>query len=132
MESSCPDCCPHFEGVDGAMTRSCRTCRWFRPESDGQSGTCANPDLKEELGLHVAVRARELHCRQGWNNDRWQAATDDIVLEIRVKSPASDRPFASDDDLTARFAERAQTVESIVQAWDETERAETNRDSPRP
>jgi hypothetical protein len=40
-----------------------------------------------ELGFSPSVRELELHCRRGWNNDRWQAATDDVVLEIRTKHP---------------------------------------------
>jgi hypothetical protein len=42
-----------------------------------------------ELGFSPAVREFELHCRKGWNNDRWQALADDIVLEIRTMQPDS-------------------------------------------
>ena len=40
-----------------------------------------------ELGFAPAVRELELHCRKGWGNDFWQAAADDVVLEIRTLDP---------------------------------------------
>jgi len=46
-----------------------------------------------EVGLQLDVYQRELHCRTGWNVDRWEAANDDMVLDIRWR--ISDR--ATDD-----------------------------------
>jgi len=46
-----------------------------------------------EVGLQLDVYQRELHCRIGWNVDRWEAANDDMVLDIRWR--ISDR--ATDD-----------------------------------
>lgn len=43
-----------------------------------------------ELGFAPAVRDQELHCRKGWGNDLWQAAPDDVVLEIRTLDPDAD------------------------------------------
>lgn len=43
-----------------------------------------------ELGFAPAVRELELHCRKGWGNDLWQAAPDDVVLEIRTLDPDAD------------------------------------------
>ena len=113
------------------MTRSCRTCRWFQPDPDGNMGICANPELGQELGLPIPVRSRELHCRKGWGNDRWEAAAQDIVLEIRVKSPASDRADQGIED-SAPSMTVSRSIEAIVRAWDEPETAEANPDSPRP
>jgi hypothetical protein len=56
----------------------------------GGQGSCTNPHIVTELGFSPSVRELELHCRRGWNNDRWQAATDDVVLDIRTKHPDAD------------------------------------------
>ena len=121
-----------YQGANEGMKRSCRTCRWFRPDSDGQTGICTNPELEDELGLQATVRGRELHCRQGWNNDRWAAAADDIVLEIRVKSPALERADRQVRRVEESVESELRTVEAIVRAWDEPTGAEANPDSPRP
>jgi hypothetical protein len=49
--------------------------------------------LVAEVGLQLDVHRRELRCRTGWSVDRWEAANDDILLDIRWLS--SDR--ATDD-----------------------------------
>jgi len=46
-----------------------------------------------EVGLQLGVYQRELRCRIGWAVDRWEAANDDIILDIRWR--ISDR--ATDD-----------------------------------
>jgi hypothetical protein len=90
-----------------------------------------NPELEQELGLQPQVRGRELHCRRGWNDDLWSASADDIVLEVRFKTPARERSAdAVGDALEDR--DGVPTVEAIVQAWDEPARAEAMSESPRP
>jgi hypothetical protein len=39
--------------------------------------------LIAEVGLQLDVHQRELRCRTGWAVDRWEAANDDIILDIR-------------------------------------------------
>jgi hypothetical protein len=90
-----------------------------------------NPDLEQELGLTLFVRSRDLHCRRGWNDDKWSAASDDIVLDVRFKSPARDLHEPSGDNSVTKRDE-ARSIEAIVLAWDEPARAEANADSPRP
>ena len=75
------------------VTRCCQTCRWFRADADRTRGHCINPGLVAEVGLQLDVHRRELRCRTGWSVDLWQAANDDIILDIRWLS--SDR--ATDD-----------------------------------
>jgi hypothetical protein len=75
------------------VTRCCQTCRWFRADADGTRGYCTNPVMVAEVGLQLDVYQRELHCRIGWNVDRWEATNDDMVLDIRWR--ISDR--ATDD-----------------------------------
>ena len=120
------------QGADKQMMRSCRTCRWYRPDPDERTGRCANPEFEAEPGLQLTVRAKELHCRRGWNDDRWTAATDDIVLEIRFKAPgqADEEPVRK--PATSQRAIELRSVESIVSAWDEPARAEADTQSPRP
>ena len=79
------------------------------------------------------VRARELHCRRGWSDDRWMPTRDDRVLEVRFKSPQADRSSQPLETPEPSARLDARTVESIVMAWEEpTVRAEANGDSPRP
>ena len=75
------------------VTRCCQTCRWFRADAGRTRGHCINPGLVAEVGLQLDVHRRELRCRTGWSVDRWEAANDDILLDIRWLS--SDR--ATDD-----------------------------------
>lgn len=100
------------------MTRSCQTCRWFRPDGDGQTGRCTNRELEIELGIQAAVRAKELHCRRGWNDDKWTATSEDIVLEIRVKTPLTDRDSARHEETGHVRATEFRSVESVVSSWD--------------
>jgi hypothetical protein len=65
------------------VTRCCQTCRWFRADADRTRGHCINPGLVAEVGLQLDVHQRELRCRTGWAVDRWEAANDDILLDIR-------------------------------------------------
>jgi hypothetical protein len=114
------------------MTRSCRTCRWYRPDDDGASGTCANADLEQELGFQALVRAKELHCRRGWNDDRWRAAADDIVLDVRFRSPGRGREVGPGNESDSRRPTSFRTAESIVDGWSGQARAEANDGSPQP
>lgn len=114
------------------MMRSCRTCRWFRPNPDERAGRCVNPDIEAELGLQLAVRAKELHCRRGWNDDHWSAAPDDIVLEVRFKSPGQNGEDSGRTSVASERTIELRSVESIVSAWDAPVEAGTNPDSPRP
>ena len=113
------------------MKRSCRTCRWFRPDANRQSGRCTNPDLEQDPDLYLHIRARELHCRRGWDNDLWSATPDDIVLEIRFKTPDQDPTTRPALESILGQAE-ARTVEAIVRDWDALAEAEANTNSPRP
>lgn len=90
-----------------------------------------NPELEQELGLQPNVRSRELHCRRGWNDDLWSATSDDIVLEVRFKTPAQERSAHSIEQ-PVEPRDQDQTVEAIVRGWDEPASAEANDDSPRP
>lgn len=65
------------------VTRCCQTCRWFRADADGKRGVCANPAMMAEVGLQLEVHQRELRCRTGWEENRWEAAHEDVLLDIR-------------------------------------------------
>lgn len=71
------------------VTRCCQTCRWFRADADGKRGLCTNPAMTAEVGLQLDVHQRELRCRIGWDADRWEAAHEDRILDIRWRN--SDR-----------------------------------------
>ena len=81
-------------------------------------GECANPELETETGLRMHVRGRELHCRQGWGEDRWDMAADDVVLDIRVRRPD---PGAGWSQLSPRVPGsrpiELKTAESIISDW---------------
>jgi len=106
-------------GAYEGMTRCCRTCRWFQAASEGRTGECGNPELETRTGIRLVVRSKELHCREGWGEDRWDIAVDDVVLEIRVREPDA-RPGAGGVRLTDPVASSRSgppTAEGVICAW---------------
>lgn len=66
----------------------------------------------------MIVRGRELHCRQGWGQDRWDMAADDVVLDVRVRRPDGLGGFGP--PATFNGPQRrvmGQTAESIITSW---------------
>jgi len=120
------------QGANDGMTRSCQTCRWFRPDGDGQAGRCTNQELELELGFQAAVRGKELHCRRGWSDDKWTATSEDIVLEIRVKTPLTDRDSSRREETGQVRANGFRSVESVVSSWDAAVVRPVNVDPPHP
>jgi hypothetical protein len=62
------------EQAEGVLVtqRKCGTCRHFLPGETGAAGQCGHPERRALLGL-VIVRAQELACRRGLNDDDWEA-----------------------------------------------------------
>ena len=69
--------------------------------------------------MRLVVRSKELHCRQGWGEDRWDVVHDDVVLDIRVREPDAangSRGMTLDASPDARRAV-AQSAEAVISAW---------------
>ncbi len=102
------------------MARCCRTCRWFEAVGEGRTGECGHPELEAKTGMRLVVRSKELHCRMGWGDDRWDVVHDDVVLDIRVREPdgaSADRGLTTLD--MPRDARRSdiQSAEAVISAW---------------
>lgn len=82
--------------------------------------------------MQLAVRARELHCRRGWNDDHWAAAPDDIVLEVRFRPDEPGTDDSARKPASTHQIIELRSVEAIVSAWDDPARAEADTLSPRP
>lgn len=69
--------------------------------------------------MRLMVRSKELHCRQGWGEDRWNVVHDDVVLDIRVREP--DAPTGGQGLTLARPRDArpsvAPSAEAVISAW---------------
>jgi len=54
--------------------------------------------MTAEVGLQLDVHRRELRCRTGWDADRWEAAHEDRILDIRWR--ISDRATNDDESIS--------------------------------
>lgn len=73
--------------------RKCGTCKHFLSGETGAVGQCGHPERRALLGL-VIVRAQELACRRGLNDDDWEAAVAIRATEdeaARQHTPAATR-----------------------------------------
>jgi hypothetical protein len=96
------------------IVRCCRSCRWYKAGPVEGVGVCENAAMAGLFDEPLEVRGKELRCRTGWGEDRWEAVEDDIVLDIRIWAPVSegtpDDDAPTDTSSTFRWSPRVQVA----------------------
>jgi hypothetical protein len=117
------------EQAEGVLViqRKCGSCRHFRPGETGASGECGHPDRRALLGL-VMVRAQELHCRRGLNEDEWEAAV--AIRATEGETAARQRVPAANGSAGAASAPDATPVKQPAASAASRPNGETKHTTP--
>lgn len=78
------------------MKRKCGTCKFFEDRGVANSGTCQHIQ-RRELRDVVLVRQSELACRNSWDQDLWEPASEDVLAD-----GDNSVPFSADDTIAAQ------------------------------
>jgi hypothetical protein len=74
--------------------RVCESCLYFESAGFAKNGWCHHPDRRASTDVRLIVRANELACRNGWDNDLWVSAKAVTASNGDPSKPISSRAAA--------------------------------------
>lgn len=86
--------------------QKCGTCRFYEEAGFAGSGWCHHPQRVKTTGALVMVRRNELACRDGWDQNLWEAAGPEDSAPHGELAPAAERTLPVESHGHARSREQ--------------------------